>query len=141
VSPIPVVDITLLRGRSRESLRTIADAVHDALVAEFGIPVDDRFQVIHQREPDELIFDTGFLGGPRTADFVLVRIVVGRERPVETKQALYRKLVAEIAARARIDPENVFVVLETVKLSDFSVAGGRPFLPAHLTPEPGHEPQ
>jgi phenylpyruvate tautomerase PptA (4-oxalocrotonate tautomerase family) len=61
---MPVIDITLLRGRTPEQLRDIADAIHDALVAEFGIPAKDRFQVIHQCEPHELIYDRTFMGGP-----------------------------------------------------------------------------
>jgi phenylpyruvate tautomerase PptA (4-oxalocrotonate tautomerase family) len=41
---MPVIDITLLRGRTPEQLRDIADAIHNALVAEFGIPAEDRFR-------------------------------------------------------------------------------------------------
>ncbi|MEW1819252.1 tautomerase family protein [Arthrobacter sp. NPDC080031] len=131
---MPIVDITLLRGRTPQILHDIADAVHDALVSEFGIPTDDRFQVIHQKEPYELIFDPTFLGGPRTAEFVMVRVVVGKERPIETKHALYRAIAGNLAERIGIDVEDVFVALDTVALSDLSVAGGRPFAPPHLAP-------
>jgi hypothetical protein len=48
-------------------------------VAEFGVPVqDDRFQVIHQCERHELIYDRTFMGGPRTDGFVMVRVVPAR---------------------------------------------------------------
>jgi len=79
---MPVIDITLLRGRTPERLRVIADAIHDALVQEFGVPVEDRFQVIHQCERHELIYDRTFVGGPRTDGFVMLRVVAGKERPV-----------------------------------------------------------
>lgn len=129
---MPVVDITVRRGHSPERLRAIADGVHDALVEQFGIPVEDRFQVVHQKEPHEFVYDETFLGGPRTEQFTLIRIVVGKERPVDTKHALYRSITANLARLADIDPENVFIQLDTVALSDLSAAGGRPFNPPHL---------
>ncbi|MYX56177.1 hypothetical protein GTZ89_10785 [Streptomyces sp. SID8382] len=41
-------------------------------------------------------------------------------------------VVANLEQRAGISPEDVFIVLDAVDLSDFSVAGGRPFDPPHL---------
>lgn len=131
-SIMPVVDITVRRGRSVSVLRAIADGVHQALVDQFGIPVEDRFQVIHQKEPYEFIYSPDFLGGPRTEDFVLIRIVVGKERPPERKHALYRAIVENLAQRAGIDAEDVFILLDAVTVSDLSAAGGRPFNPPHL---------
>ncbi|MEW2402570.1 tautomerase family protein [Streptomyces sp. NPDC046862] len=137
---MPVVDITVRRGRSQSVLRAIADGVHEALVEQFGIPVEDRFQVIQQKEPYEFIYSPDFLGGPRTEDFVLVRIVVGKERPVEKKHALYRAIVENLTRRAGVNAEDVFIMLDAVTASDLSAAGGRPFNPPHLDTidEQGH---
>ena len=129
---MPIIDITLRRGRTSAQLRSIADAVHDALVTEFGVPPEDRFQVIHQCQPDELIYDPTYLGGPRTDAFVMIRVLAGAARSVEVKQAFYTTVVANLSQRCGVDPEDVFVVLDHVDRSDFSVAGGRPFDPPHL---------
>ena len=129
---MPVIDITVRRGRTSEQLRSLADAIHDALVTEFAIPSEDRFQVIHQCEPDELIYDPTYLGGPRTDAFVMVRVLAAAERPVEVKQAFFAAVVANLSQRCGVDPEDVFIVLDHVERSDFSVAGGRPFDPPHL---------
>ncbi|WP_127817651.1 tautomerase family protein [Microbacterium sp. CPCC 204701] len=133
---MPIVDITLIDGRSPEVIRAIADGVHDALVEHFGVPTDDRFQIVHQKQRDELIYDRTFLGGPRSDGFVMVRITVGKERPELIKHALYRAIAHNLDRNAHIDPEDVFIALNTVALSDLSVAGGRPFRPPHLTPRP-----
>jgi hypothetical protein len=132
---MPVIDITLLRGRTPEQLRDIADAIHDALVAEFGIPAEDRFQVFHQCERHELIYDRTFMGGPRTDGFVMIRVVAGKERPVAAKQAFFKSAVRNLGSRAGVAAEDVFVMLDTVGLADLSVAGGRPFDPPHLRQE------
>jgi phenylpyruvate tautomerase PptA (4-oxalocrotonate tautomerase family) len=128
---MPVVDITLLRGRTPERLTLIADSVHDALVQHFGVPAEDRFQVIHQCEPHELIFDRTFMGGPRSDGFVMIRVIAGKERTVEVKRAFFAAVVGNLG-RADVAPEDVFIMLDSVDITDFSVAGGRPFDPPHL---------
>ena len=132
---MPVVDITLLRGRTPEQLRVVADAIHDALVAEFGIPVEDRFQVIRQCERHELIYDRAFMGGPRTDEFVMIWVVAAKERLAAAKQAFFTSVVANLGSRAGVAAEDVFVMLDAVSLADLSVAGGRLFDPPHLRRE------
>ncbi|WP_197379310.1 tautomerase family protein [Mycolicibacterium mengxianglii] len=134
---MPVTDITLLRGRTPEQLTDIADAVQDALVSEFGIPAEDRFQVIHQCERHELIYDRTFMGGPRTDGFVMIRVVVGKERPLEAKRAFFATVVSNLGKRAGVAAEDVFIMLDSVSVDNLSAAGGRPFDPPHLR-EPGH---
>jgi phenylpyruvate tautomerase PptA (4-oxalocrotonate tautomerase family) len=129
---VPIVDIYLRRGRTPEELTTIADSIHDALIEEFGIPKEDRFQVIHQREPYELIYDKTFLGGPRTDEFVMVRVIVGKERPPDVKLRLYAAIAANLSQRVGISVEDVMIMLHTVDLTDLSAAGGRAFDPPHL---------
>src|SRR6195952_2056085 len=129
---MPIIDITLRRGRTSEQLRVLADAVHDALVTEFGVPPEDRFQVIHQCQPDELIYALTYLGGPLTDAFVMIRVLAAAARSVEVKQAFFAAVVANLSRRCGVDPEDFFIVLDHVDRSDFSVAGGRPFDPPHL---------
>ncbi|HEY2671193.1 MAG TPA: tautomerase family protein [Rugosimonospora sp.] len=57
---MPFVNIALARGKPRKYLENVSNAVHEALVAEFGMQPGDRFQLIHQHEPDEMIFNRGF---------------------------------------------------------------------------------
>ncbi len=40
---MPLVRITLRKGKSAELLRDASNAVHDALVATVNVPADDRF--------------------------------------------------------------------------------------------------
>jgi phenylpyruvate tautomerase PptA (4-oxalocrotonate tautomerase family) len=63
---MPFVNISLARGKSGEYLEAVSRAVHDALVTELGMKPEDNFQLIHQHEPGELVFNRGFRGGPRS---------------------------------------------------------------------------
>jgi phenylpyruvate tautomerase PptA (4-oxalocrotonate tautomerase family) len=134
---MPIVDITLRRGRSNDELAGIADAVHTSIVDVFAIPPDDRFQVINQKDEDELFYDRDFLGGPRSARFIMVRIVVGIPRADATKQAVFEAISSNLAPSLEMNSEVVSVLLEHVALSDISVAGGRRLHPPHdVVPDP-----
>jgi len=45
--------------------------------------------MIKQYDRHELIFDTNFMGGPRTDDFLIIQITAGRPRTVEVKSHLF----------------------------------------------------
>ena len=91
---MPFTRISLFRGKSADYLMSISESLHKALVEAFDVPADDRFQVIDQHEPGELIFDRHYLGGPRSDDFVLFAVTAGRPRDTVVKQAFYRRLAA-----------------------------------------------
>jgi len=121
---MPLVRISLLKGRSQAQLRAIADTVHQALVDTYNVPPDDRFQIIEQREPAEMIYDAHYLGVARSDDLVFIHIVAGRWRDTATKRALYRALAARLSANAGMRPEDVQVVLSPNDRDDWSFGNG-----------------
>ncbi len=61
------------------------------MVETFNVPPADRFQVIHQHEPGELIFDRNHLAGPRSDDFALFAITAGKPRSTgDAAQAFFK---------------------------------------------------
>lgn len=122
---MPLVRISLLRGRSADTLAALSAAVQGALVAHFDVPEDDCFQVIQQLAPGELVVDRNYLGGPRSDGFVLIEITAGRVRPAALKRRLYRALADSLDAAAGIQPEDVMVVIGTTGPEDWSFGGGR----------------
>lgn len=92
------------------------------MVESFDVPPTDRFQVIHQHEAGELIFDRHY---PRSDDFLLIEITAGRVRDTATKQRFYRSLVQRLQREPGIDPEDVMVVITTTDAQARSFGGGR----------------
>jgi phenylpyruvate tautomerase PptA (4-oxalocrotonate tautomerase family) len=121
---MPFTRISLLKGKPPEYLSAVSDSLHKALVEAFDVPPDDRFQLIHQHAPGELVFDRGYLGGPRSDDFVLFAITAGRPRSAEVKQVFYKRLVALLAEAPGVRPEDVMVVVTTTDPEDWSFSGG-----------------
>ena len=121
---MPFARISLLRGKSPSYLQALSESLYRALVETFEVPAADRFQIIHQLEPGELIFDREYLAGPRSDDFVLIALTTGRPRDTATKQAFYARLVERLAASPGIRPEDVMVVITTAAADEWSLGNG-----------------
>ncbi len=133
---MPFARISLLKGKPSSYLKALSDGVHRALVEAFDVPADDRFQAIHQHEPEELVFDRDYLCGPRSDGFVLISISAGRPRDIRVKQAFYRRLVELLADAPGIRPEDVMVAIQTSEAADWSFGCGiATMLPPHSRQE------
>ena len=104
-----------------QRLTAIGDAVHAALIDAFGIPSDDRFQVL--RGAGHVVYDPGFLGVERDDGVVFVQVFLRRGRTDEQKRAFYGAL-AKHAAAAGAEPRNLLVALTENGLADWSFGNG-----------------
>ncbi|GIH21438.1 tautomerase family protein [Rugosimonospora africana] len=121
---MPFVDISLARGKSDEYLAAVSQSVHDALVAELHMKPDENFQLIHQYDPGEMVFDRGFRGGPRSDDWIVFRITDGLDRGERTKRRFYQTLVRLLEERPGVRPADVSVIMTVIPPENFSFAGG-----------------
>ncbi|MDP9809911.1 phenylpyruvate tautomerase PptA (4-oxalocrotonate tautomerase family) [Rhizobium tibeticum] len=133
---MPFVRISLLRGKSPEYLRAVSDSIHRALVEAFNVPPADRFQVIHQHEPAELIFDRNYLAGPRSDDFALFAITAGKPRSTQMRQAFFKRAAELLGQSPGIRPEDIMIVVTTTSPDEWSFGDGK----AQMS-EPGWEAQ
>ncbi|HET9622947.1 MAG TPA: tautomerase family protein [Kofleriaceae bacterium] len=121
---MPFVRISLLKGKSAAYLRAIADGVHHALVEAFEVPAADRFQLIHQHERDELIYDPSYLGVARSDDVVLIQIAASNWRQTSQKLALYKAIADRLAESPGLRPEDVQISLLPTQREDWSLGNG-----------------
>ncbi len=121
---MPYARLSLRAGKSAAYLRDLSDSLHQAQVEAFDVPLNDRFQVIHQLAENELVFDRTYLAGPRSDDFVLIAITAGRERSTEQKKHFYRCLVDRLSVRPGLRREDVMVVITTTRSEDWSFGNG-----------------
>lgn len=113
---MPKVVLTIRKGRDAKSKRALLDGVHDALVEAFGIPDHDRFQVIHEIEPEN--WDI-----PRSEHEVMVEITAFAGRSVDAKRALYRAIVRNLE-QAGVEPLDVFIIVNDLPLENWGLRGG-----------------
>ena len=127
---MPFSRISLLEGKSPAYLRALGDSLHAAMVEAFNVPPKDRFQIIHQHQPHELMFDREYEVDPsspgRSDDFVIIAITTGKPRDAATKRAFYSRLTQRLQESPGIHPRDVMVVVTTAQGEDWSMSGGVP---------------
>ena len=121
---MPLVQINLIKGKSPEYVRAVADGVHKALVEAFNVPADDRFQLIHQYEESSFIFDANYFGIHRTNDLVIIQISAGNWRDIPTKEKLYTAIVNNLSEAPGLRKEDVMISLIPVGREDWSFGNG-----------------
>jgi phenylpyruvate tautomerase PptA (4-oxalocrotonate tautomerase family) len=121
---MPLVRISLLKGKSKDQIQAIAHNVHQALVETFEVPTDDRFQFVDQYEPDEFIYDPGYMGIQRSKDVVFINITFSNWRNTAAKQGLYKRLAELLSANAGVRPQDVQVILSPNSREDWSFGNG-----------------
>lgn len=121
---MPLVRIDLNDTRTDEEVRAIADAVHASIVAEYGIPVRDRFQIITRHKVGEIIAEDAGLGFERTDGVVMIQIFTQTGRTPEAKQSLYRTLAENLGA-AGVAGEDLFLGYFENTPNDWTFGFGR----------------
>lgn len=121
---MPLVRIDLTTGRTPEQVRAVADAIHTAIVAEYGIPERDRFQVITEHPAQQIIAEDAGLGFERTEGVVIIQVFTQRGRSDEAKQSLYRA-VHDRLAEVGVASEDVFIGYVENGPQDWSFGFGR----------------
>ena len=120
---MPLVRISLAKGRPAGERRAIGDAVHRALVETFDVPVRDRFQVLTEHEPGDLVYDAEYLGIARSDNVVLIQMTVSTGRSLEKKRRLYRRIAENLAALG-LRREDAWINLVEVAKENWSFGNG-----------------
>ena len=121
---MPLVRIALREGKPADFGRAIGDAVHRAMVETINVPAADRFQVITEHSPDNLIYDPGYLNIDRSDDVVFVQITLNAGRTTEQKKALYARIAELLAERPGVRPPDVLINLVEVARENWSFGNG-----------------
>jgi len=120
---MPLVHIDLRKGKDAGYRQEIGRVVHEALVS-VGVPKDDRFQVISEHEPENLQFDSDYLGIHRTEQLVIIQISWNEGRTTEQKRALYKAIADGLHSAIGLRREDVFINLVEVKKENWSFGKG-----------------
>jgi len=121
---MPLVRIDLTTGRTPEQVRAVADAIHAAIVDEYGIPPRDRFQIVTEHPAQQIIAEDAGLGFERTEGVVMVQVVTQRGRSEEAKAALYAAVHERLVA-VGVASEDVFIGYVENGPEDWSFGFGR----------------
>ena len=121
---MPLVRISLVRGKRPAFRRQLGDAIHRALVETIEVPPLDRFQLITEHEAGDLVYDSMYLGIARSSDLVVIQITLSAGRSLEKKRALYRRIADNLHAAVGLRREDVWINLVEVAKENWSFGNG-----------------
>ena len=135
---MPLVRISLVKGKPAEHRRKVGDAVHRALVETINVPPLDRFQLLTEHEPGDIVYDSNYLGIARTSDIVIVQITLSAGRTLEQKRALYAAIAANLGRAVGLRPQDAWVNLVEVAKENWSFGNGEASYAPPSVARPAH---
>ena len=124
---MPFARIDLLKGKPAEYRATLADIVYKGMLEILKAPEGDKFIVVAEHSPENLIYDPTFLGWNRSPDFVLIQVTSTVGNNKETKVAFFRYIADELKKKLAVRPDDIMINTVFVDRSDWSFGNGEPW--------------
>jgi 4-oxalocrotonate tautomerase len=121
---MPLVRISLLRGKGEAFGRKVGELVYRAMVDTLNVPLKDKFQVITEHTRDSLVYDPDYLDIDRTDGFIAIQITLNEGRSVETKKAFYKRVAEGLRSELDVRPQDIFINLVEVRKENWSFGNG-----------------
>jgi phenylpyruvate tautomerase PptA (4-oxalocrotonate tautomerase family) len=117
---MPLVTVTMIKGKPKEFRKSILEAVHFSLVTAFKIPDHDRNQRIVEIDSDNLDYPSG-----KSDNFITIEMNIFPGRSIEAKRILYQEIVARLKTLG-IQSDDILIVLNEPPLHNWGIRGGYP---------------
>ena len=121
---MPLVRVSLRRGKSEDYKRAIGDGVYQALRETFTVPEEDRFITVSEHAEAEFQFSKTYMDIARTDDLVVLQITVSNTRTIEQKKALFARIAELLSQKPGLRKEDVFINLLEVAKENWSFGNG-----------------
>ena len=121
---MPLVRVSLRKGKSDDYKRAIGDGVYQALRETFTVPEEDRFVTVSEHSESEFQFSKTYMDIARTDDLVILQITVSNTRTIEQKKALFARIVELLSQKPGLRKEDVFINLLEVAKENWSFGNG-----------------
>ena len=124
---MPFARIDLAQGKTPAYRATAANIVYEAIVGVLKAPDGDRFIVVNEHKPENLIYDPDFLGMKRSPDFILIQVTSTVGNVKDQKLAFYRQIADELNSKLGVRPDDVMINMVFVDREDWSFGKGQPW--------------
>lgn len=121
---MPLQRFDMVAGRTSDEVRSLLAAAQRAVVAAFGVPASDLYQIVHQHPRDELAAEDTGLGIPRSDKLVFLSMT-SRPRSESAKLDFYRRLCTELEANGDMSGDDLIVSITINGDADWSFGRGR----------------
>lgn len=116
---MPFVNIYLRAGKAAAYLRSVSDAVHQAMVDTIDCPPDVQFHTVHELAPQQLIAHPSYRDVQRSEDVVMLHMILRAGRSAAQKQALYARVTELLAQRCQLRSDDIVAVITENQAEDW----------------------
>ena len=120
---MPLIRVDTFKNYSDEQLKTALDIIHQAAVNCFQIPDRDRYQIVTQHAPNEMVLLDTNLGFTRSKNALVIQ-VFSRKRSKEAKLNFYRQVATELTQALQIKGSEILISLVENGDADWSFGWG-----------------
>jgi phenylpyruvate tautomerase PptA (4-oxalocrotonate tautomerase family) len=121
---VPLVRIDVNEGRTAEDLQQLSRGIHDAILAEYGIPERDYFHILTEHSQGQIFAQDAGLGFERTSGVVMIQVFTQGGRSQEAKQRLFAAVAYKLS-EVGVAGEDVFIGYVENTAGDWSFGFGR----------------
>ncbi len=121
---MPLVRISLMKGKTDEFRQMVGEVVYQAMVDTMKVPAKDNFQIITEHDSHSLIYDSTYLDIQRTDGIIVIQITLNEGRTVELKKLLYLTIAEQLHKGLDIRREDILINLVEVKKENWSFGNG-----------------
>lgn len=120
---MPMMRIDMFRGRTKDEIKQILDISYEVASKEFHLLPRDRYQIVTQHDPEEMIIEDVGLNFKRTANFLMFSLT-SSPRELKDKENFYSSLVKRLHDETGISPEDVMINITSNTKEDWSFGNG-----------------
>lgn len=120
---MPLMRFDMYKGRTKAEIRQILDITYEVATRDFHLLPHDRYQIVTQHDPEEMVIEDVGLGFKRTQDFIMISLT-SSPRTVEDKQKFYADLVEQLHKKTGISPEDIMINITSNTKEDWSFGNG-----------------
>ena len=121
---MPLVRISLIKGKPTAYRKKIGDVVHQAMVDTISCPEQDRFQLITEHDKANFLCAPEYLGIAHTDDLIVIQITLNEGRSDDLKKALYQAIATGLNQALAVSTQDVLINLVEVKKENWSFGDG-----------------
>jgi 4-oxalocrotonate tautomerase len=121
---MPLVRVSLRRGKSDDYNKAIGDSVYTAMREVFNVPEEDRFVVVSEHSESEFQFSETYLDIARSDNLVIIQITANNTRTTEQKKALFARIAELLSQHPGLRKQDIFISLVDVPKENWSFGNG-----------------
>ena len=120
---MPLTRIAIRKGKTHEYKQALMDEIYQAMREAVAIKEGDRFMAISEHGDDEFTYGR-FLGVDRSDDLVQIQVFWAPGKTVDSKLAMYRRIVDRLEINPGVRPEDVLISVVETAAENWSFGNG-----------------